>query len=394
MAIKKIIVVCINPLTKRDFIRFGGEVLKENGFDVWFYDFSPFVYPKLFKNCTFPDLYRPENFILFSSESETSEAFTKLPPESFVIMDPQFDYRTFKIFQALSKTKIPYCAVNNHSGPEWKENKSLNFLKILKKIFSLNITNLKKIIYSHRFAHIWGIRPPSFCIAGSELSLKRNRSRFIIGENTETIWTHAHDYDTFLENKNTNEKVTGNHAVFLDPLAPIFQGDALAMDFKVATTVEKYYPSICKFFDYVEKKLDVIVKIAAHPKSNHPPCPEYFGGRQTLRGNTFGMIENSRFVMTHSSTSIQFSILLKKPILLLTTEELEKGMLFSAEIKAYAQSLGKKIINIDEPLNMDLGKEMCIDDKLYEDYIDLYIKKRGTEELNTWQILTNRINRL
>ena len=210
MAIKKIIVVCINPLTKRDFIRFGGEILKENGFDVWFYDFSPVVYPKLFKNCTFPDLYRPENFILFSSESETSEAFTKLPPDSFVIMDPQFDYLTFKIFQALSKTKIPYCAVNNHSGPEWKENKSLSFLKILKKIFSLNITNLKKIIYSPRFAHIWGIRPPDFCIAGSELSLKRNRTRFIIGEDTETIWAHAHDYDIYLKNKSTNKNVTGN----------------------------------------------------------------------------------------------------------------------------------------------------------------------------------------
>ena len=52
MAIKKVVVFNTTPLTKRDFIRFGGKVLKENGFDVWFYDFSPVVYPKLYESCT------------------------------------------------------------------------------------------------------------------------------------------------------------------------------------------------------------------------------------------------------------------------------------------------------------------------------------------------------
>ena len=199
------------------------------------------------------------------------------------------------------------------------------------------------------------------------------------------------DYDVYLENKDVCAKSSEEHAIFLDPLAPMFQGDTLAMDFKVTTTVEKYYPSLCKFFDYVGKELDVSVEIAAHPKSNHPPCPEYFGGRQTLRGNTFGMIKNSRFVMTHASTSIQFAILLKKPILLLTTEELERDIVFSGEIKAYAQSLGKIIINIDKPLAIDWEKELHVDEKKYDDYIELYIKKRGSEELNTWQILANRL---
>jgi hypothetical protein len=169
------------------------------------------------------------------------------------------------------------------------------------------------------------------------------------------------------------------------------KGDAVALNYKVPTTVECFYLSICKFFNYVQKELDVNIEIAAHPKSNHPPYPDYFGGRKTLRGDTFGMINNSQLVMTHSSTSIQFAILLKKPIIFLTTRELENDKLFSGLINAYAQSLGKKPINIDKPLAIDWEKELHVDEKKYDDYIELYIKKRGSEELNTWQILADRL---
>ena len=392
MTIKKLVIFNITPLTKRDFLRFGGEVLKEYDFDVWFYDFSPVVYPKLHQNCTFPDLYRPENHILLSTKSEAVKAISDLPPDSFVIMDPQFDYRTFFIFQSLSKAKIPYCALSNHSSPMSVEKKSNKIFKILNKIFSLDFIALKKIIYGPKFARLWGIRSPDFCIAGSTLSLEKYKSRYLISNDTEVLWAHSLDYDIYLKYKGENAKATGKQIIYLDPLAPMFKGDALALNYKSPTTVKNFYPSICKFFNHVEKELDASIEIAAHPKSNHPLYPDYFEGRKTLRGDTFGMIQNSKLVMTHMSTSIQFAILLKKPIIFLTTRELENDSLHSEYIKGFANYFGKKPINIDEPLNMDLEKEMYIDEKLYEGYIDLYIKKRGTEELNTWQILTNRIN--
>jgi hypothetical protein len=394
MTIKKIVIVRIQPLTKHDFIRYGGQILKDNGFDVWFYDFSPIAYPQLYQNCTFPDLYRPDNYTLFSNLRETSEAFIKLPPDSFVIMDPQFDNCTFKIYQALSKTKIPYCAVINNSVPLPTEKKNRKYFKIFKKIFSFDFKALSKFIYSPRFAYLLGIRPPDFCIAGSELSLENHRTQFIVGKDTKIIWSHAQDYDVFLQKKSTNEKNAGNYAVFLDPLAPMFQGDTIALGYKVTTTVAKYYPSICKFFDFIEKELDIRIEIAAHPKSNHPPYPDYFGGRRTVRGDTLGMIQNSKFVINHASTAFQFAILVKKPVIFLTTDELENDEFSSCHIKAYSQSIEKNPINIDESFDMDWGKELYVDEKLYEDYKHLYIKKKGTEELNSWGILTNRMKQL
>lgn len=390
MAIKKIVIFNTTPFTKRDFIRFGGEIFSQNDLETWFYDFSPIVYPKLYQNCTFPDLYQPSNYFLCLNENKAMEAISELSRDSFVVMFPPFGHDTFKIFKALSKTNIPYCVVANQSFPIGEKQEIPFFSKIKNNFLSLKIKTLKKIIFRPLFANFLGIRRPNFCIAASELSLEQNKNRYLVGDNTKILWAHKLDYDIYLENKSKNSLITpGNTGIFLDPLAPMFEGDTLALDFKVTTTVEKYYPSICNFFDHVEK--DVSIEIAAHPKSNHPPCPDYFGGRKTIRGDTFGMIKNSRFVMAHSSTALQFAILLKKPIIFITTNELEKDSDFSGEIKASAQSIGKTPINIDEPFTVDWEKELRIDEKYYDDYIDLYIKKRGSEELNTWQILANHL---
>ena len=106
------------------------------------------------------------------------------------------------------------------------------------------------------------------------------------------------------------------------------------------------------------------------------------------------MIENSRFVISQVSTAFQFAVLLKKPVIFFTTDELKDDKIFSSYIKAYSQSIEKKPINIDESLDMDWEKELYVDEKLYEDYKELYIKKKGTEESNTWEILTNRMKQL
>ena len=58
-------------------------------------------------------------------------------------------------------------------------------------------------------------------------------------------------------------------------------------------------------------------------------------------------------------------------------------------INAFADSLGKTVINVDEPLNIDWEKELHVDEKIYDDCVDKYIKKRGSAKLNTWQILAD-----
>jgi hypothetical protein len=398
MAIKKIVFFCGTPFTKRDYDRFGGTILKKNGFDVWFYDFSPILYPKLFNKCDYPDLYQPQNYCLFHNEGEGLKSISELPPDSFAITAFGFSPVSFKIYRSLSKAKIPYCPLFNAILPECEKQKSSEILstvnKAIKKIFPLNIDTLKKILYRPKFAPLLGINRPDYCIAASELSFERCKTQYPVGNDTKTIWAHSNDYDIYLKNPSKDLEISGNHAVFLDPQAPMFQGDLLARGIKGPTTVEKYYPSLCKFFEYVEKQLDIKVEIASHPKSNHPSHPDYYGGRRTIRGSTFEMVKKARFVITHGSTACQFAILLKKPVVFLTTNEYKKYEIFSSNINAFAHSVGKTAINVDEPLNIDWKKELFVDESFYDDHVDRYIKKRGTEKLNTWQILANQLKQL
>jgi hypothetical protein len=391
MAINKIVFFCTSPFTKRDYDRFGGDLLSESGFEVWFYDFSPFIYPKLYKNFNSSDLYQSKNCRIFIYERDGLKAITELPSDSIVIQALWLGSKNFKIYQALSKTKIPYCALANNSFPVGEEKKDYQVLNFIKKFFPLNFNMFKKFMLRPKFAGLWGIRRPDFCMVAGKLSLEKNRNLHRIGNDTEILWTHALDYDIYLKNSEKKFKPTGNHAVFLDPLAPMFQSDAIALGYKSPITVEKFFPSICNFFSQVEKQFSSKVEIAGHPKSKHPSHPDYFEGRRTIIGNTFGMIKESRFVLAHCSTAIQFAILLKKPIIFLTTEEYENDPVFSSHINAFAHSMGKTVINVDKPLTIDWEKELYVDEKIYDDYINRYIKKRGSDEFNSWQILANRL---
>lgn len=389
MKVKRIVFFCITPFTERDFKRFGGDILKDNGFEVWFYDFSPIVFPVLYKNCTFPDLYKPQNFYLLSTEKEAFKAISEISSDSLIINLLGFGPRNYKFFKAISQAKIPYGVLASNLLPIGGKKKPLEISSLLKKILSLNSDSLKKIICQPQFAPLLGIQRPAICIIASERSLEKFQSHYFVGKNTKILWTHTLDYDIFLENSAEEEKKHSKNGVFLDPLSPMFQGDSLALGYKIFTTVENYYPSMSRFFDHIENQIDTKVEIAAHPKSNHPPNPEYYGKRKVLRGKTFEMLKSARFLMAHWSNAIQMGILLKKPILFLTTRELQNDKRLSSMINAFADSLGKTVINVDEPLNIDWEKELHVDEKIYDDCVDKYIKKRGSAKLNTWQILAD-----
>lgn len=53
--------------------------------------------------------------------------------------------------------------------------------------------------------------------------------------------------------------------------------------------------------------------------------------------------------------------------------------------------LGKKAINLNEPLQVNLQNELILDEKVYMNYKNAYIKKEGTEEILFWQIVANKL---
>ncbi len=398
--IKKIIFFVSSPLSKRDYKRFGIEILRNNGFEVDVFDFTPMVNPLLYhyQKKAFPHKTKEEGVTIVSRKDGYQSILT-LTGECFVVCLMHYRRETFWIYKALSNTKVLYAIdlLNNFPSTDIS---GVGSNRIFKKKSQITLPKIINFINNYRFrpsfAKYLGIRGPKFILAGGESSLNSSYTA-LIEENTEILWLHCLDYDIYLDHLNSVEfKATtnSNKALFIDGGGPQFSGDELIHGRKCILSKEKYYPSLCRFFDVIENKLDVSVEIAAHPQSDHENRPYYFGQRLVLHDMIFKMIMQSKIVITHASTAVNIANILKKPVIFITTDEFEADTFFSysVNIRSAASWFGKKPINIDHNIDsVDFSQELLVDEICYHKYKNAFIKKDGSEDLPSWQILANRL---
>jgi len=392
--IKKIVCFSATPFTKQAYKNFHTDIFKRNGFKIIFYDFSPIAFPDLYRASIFLGFPESEDYFLFHEKKKAIENIRSLEKECFVLMMNYYQKENFIFFQALSKTNLPYAIYSVEAAPSGFGVYGVPLRsKFFLKLYNLNFRKLISLLYKPNLASLFNVRSPNICILGGEKSLEINGTAALVGKNTELLWTHARDYNAYLD-QHDQEVAEENIAVFLDLGCPMFPFDQELPDGKTHLSVEKYYPSLCEFLDYVEEELGVEVVIAAHPKSNHVKFPEYFGGRTTIRDQTLSLIKKSKLVISHQSMALTWIILERKPWLYLTTEEYGVDLHYSVGMKVTGDFLGKTLINIDKkPYSVDLKKELNVDEDLYLKYERQFIKKEGSEKLNTWQIFTNRLKK-
>ena len=187
------------------------------------------------------------------------------------------------------------------------------FRKILKKIGEMKIrtihyhfmTNLLKKHY-----RLLGVRPASIALLAGQRS--DDVHFYPIGVNTKKIWLHLLDYDIYLKYREEGADMTlGRYAVFLDEYIP-FHPDYQSMGVEPPASADEYYPKLCTFFEFIEKKFDLRVIVAAHPRSNYDLTKKYFGDRQVIKGKTTQLVKDSVFVIAHASTFCRFCGFIQK----------------------------------------------------------------------------------
>jgi len=383
----KIIYFIESPFNQRDYERFGIETFIQDGFDVFVWDFTPFLHPEVYRKVKVPDPISYEKYRQFLTKKEAIFAIRKEPINVFVVCTVAYAFNSFPIFRALSKNRIQYCVMMSNALPSITQKTQL--INVLKKI--LRVTPKKLINYvfiriPHR--HL-GVADACFNLAGGELSTKY---KFPVGPKTEILWLHTLDYDIYLKECNKLVQTKKNIGVFLDSYLP-FHSDFVHQQVSPPTTPEEYYPVLCRFFDFVKDNYDVRINIAAHPRSKYEDHPDYFGGRSVVRGKTIHMVRESEFVIAHASNALNFAILFGKPVVFITTNKLQQSSQ-GPFIKLMASWFSKQPINIDNPIEIDWDKELTIDKEAYSKYKNCYIKKNGSENIPFWQAVSNRIKTL
>lgn len=395
--IKKIIFLVWDCFSERDYNRFGIETIRQNGFEVEVWDFTPFLCPQVYKEVKISDPVNYEGYHLFLDCDAALTAISRLNSHSFIICIIGYCFKSHAVYRAISKNKIKYCVsmanilpldppINSFKSL-FKKFKKLTPVKLFRRLKRLTPIRLLNALFLYIKFNYLGIQPAAMVLAGGEKSI--NYCPYPVNRKTEVLWLHALDYDIYLKEKDKPVQLDNNIGVFLDEDVPSHP-DYLHIGVSPFSTPEEYYSLLCSFFGFLENKYGVRIFIAAHPRSYYEDHHSCFGGRPVIRGKTAELVRKAGFVILHSSTSINFPVLYKKPMIFITTNRLQQS-LQGPTIDLMASLFGKKAINLNNHLAIDWEKELKVDEDAYRRYKNDYIKKDCIEDLPFWQIFTNRI---
>ena len=299
----------------------------------------------------------------------------------FIIITIPYVYQSLSIYRILSKYNLNTVFFSWGEMPNLIHQKNiltklLNLYKINKNIYQF-IKNMyqRQVVKLYRKLNL--INKYSICFAAGDLCNS-------LAYSDKLTPINLCDYDQNL--KNSEQIVKGKYAVFLDINLP-FNSD-VELQGLVKIDPQEYYMALNKFFDLFEKKYDLKIVIAAHPKSNYKK--DIFGNREIYFLKTPQLIKFCEHVLLHYSTALSYAILNYKPVTFFTTDQMKytyeyhMGKLLSEHIKQPFVSLTD--INID---NFSFKED--IDHDVYDKYKYNYIVSKESEGKLSFPLIENTI---
>ncbi len=384
----KIIFLTEVHFNKRDYDRFGMETLMNNGFEVEVWNFTPFLTNEAYQKVVIADFIQWSGHLIYKTQKDAISAILALKEPCIIFSLLSYNFRSLAVYRAISKRKLFYCEhVNAYPISAMWAKQSLK-----RKLAGFTMGKLCSRLLFKMPSKVLGVRPVYLRLINAE---KFMRSSIPVDEKSTTLWTHNFDYDLFLETKGIEAFIKKDVGVFLDQYFP-FHSDFTFMGKKSLFNAEEYYGALCRVFDYLESKFGLKIVIAAHPRSHYDEKPDLFGGREVIRGKTIELVRNAEFIIAHNSAAINLAVLFKRPILFLTSNQIIENYnngLDEPPVGWLASLFGKEAHNMDHTIQIDFHKELEINEELYRNFKNCYIKKEGSEELPFWQIFVNYLKK-
>ena len=226
-------------------------------------------------------------------------------------------------------------------------------------------------------------------VGGSE-EVKRVRRDF--PKSTKIIFANSSDFSSTIRLVK-NALVGLPSVIYLDTGFPGFPRDEIIEKTSEIVRSEDWYPMLSRFFDDVEKSLDLKVSISVHPKHigrDHQPL---FGQRETLGGQTAEVVSRCELVIATNSTAISYAIAFAKPLVLITSDKIEKShnQYKSSLIQNISRDTGATIFNIDRQYSaQEIKAALVIDHKKYGSYEQKYLTSR-TDGKPNYQVILEEI---
>lgn len=397
-----ILLITVNSLPERDCQRFGLNIFLKCGYFVKILDIQP-LFTSNPADIVLPATDDHKFYKLILNSDEFCLELNKHSSDNcLIIMNCPIVYWGLSIYRIMKKRSIDYVYINLSNMPSLSPNignsRVLSYAKFIRYLKLISVRAVcDKLISLLPCKYYWmlGITPAKYYLVGGLTSLKPAPNAYISKETT-VITAHSMDYDRYLDMEVSKPDVLNKYTkfcVFIDQYLP-YHPDYANTGEKSPVSGDKYYSALNNFFDYIEKKFNLTVIIAAHPRSNYNLHPNAFPNRTIISGKTNYLVRDADFVIMHSSTAISYAVLFKKAILFITTDDMKEknGSVLYDGIYSFAQYFGQTPINIDDDYS-----SLCvipnIDENIYEKYINDYIKIKNTPNKKIWEIFIDEIEK-
>lgn len=386
----KIVILINQNLNRTNFKRFNLKSNKQSQLKIEYWCILPLYNYNLFIEHEKKE-YRPKkdkNFINLKSYSEIYKNLKKINKDTFFLNQSGDHFIPFLIgwIMRLKGCKI-LKNIYGYNLTIYKE----TFLKKLSRLYKFGLMfTLKKVLKSFfsltKFFlfNVFNPKPDYYIVENQERSeeLRRKKINKFIKVNSST-------FSAFYEIR--SKKKFKNYFVFIDSeIENSFESKVLNNRHNILNKT-KYWKCLNEILDELSKKFSINVKIAAHFRrsENNIPIKKKFYFDQTLN-----LIKNSKFVVAHNSSAIDWAVLFKKPILILNFEVFDSIALINRDsIKFFCDKLSLNIINVDLNYNFKIKKNVSslfkINTKKYQKFskFQLNYKTNQLPHLNQWEML-------
>lgn len=203
---------------------------------------------------------------------------------------------------------------------------------------------------------------------------------------------NSRDFDDFLDfkkesNANPDSNTIGRlKCVFLD------EDHTAHPDFELHGMLPlepaPYLESMNKFFDALEDNFGAEVHIAGHPKSSFSSLQHPYKNRTFSKGNTVAMVADADIAIAHSSTSIGLAVSFSKPVLLISSNQIEQRPDIFEPINNVAKALSASILNIDESSRVVNFQKFLASPERYNYYRVHFLLSEPYSETNRWELVS------
>jgi hypothetical protein len=385
--IKKVVYIGYQPLTEKVMEDFFMINFINDGVEVEYWDMTEIYFP----NIVFSNRLYDRRIIKISKVSLLEELLYNYKTENYIcFVNFPYEWLVKDVFRLLKIYNVKTGIIARGMLPLPSMSHSLSLNSILSKLKFNKILRFGKNKFALILKRIGLIKCFDIVFFTGSESLQILGIGFEIDiKSAELVSINSSDYDRCLVEKSSSKKTSERYVLFLDEYLP-FHPDFEMLGIRTLDSL-KYYSSLNSFFRKIENEYDLKIIIAGHPKAELYKRQDFFEEREVFFGKTVELVKDCEFVIAHMSTSIGYSVVFDKKIILTYTNDLFRVMWPQFNIiKYFSKTLDTPFINIDDYLIADVEKE--IDKESYNNFIYNYMTSRGNENVKSYSLVKKHLS--